>query len=436
MSRLNLSKYLGSSLLFVTATMVASNSVTHAATVPEVVINGVQNGQIVSANGLVQFTGVARDPEGIYRINAQLKHADREAYLLPNGKFVNKSRNIAVKFTPKVRQTQWATKQYQLPEGSYVFNLQVVDNAGTRTQVFQVPVGVGAVAAAAAGKNTAAAAPAATANATAPRVAINFPKNGSAVKGRAAFSGIARDDGQVVRVVATIMNAENGLFLNPNGRFGQRAELALQTSGGSNAQWSSPPVELPPGKYVLAVRGIDNSKAAGGWTQSNFTVVGANSNAAVAAKPAASNAPATNAPAIVATAPAATAAAPKGGTAANGMRYCSNAGQDADGDGFGWENKSSCVVAGSRADTHPNCASAGSDPDGDGYGWENERSCIVVAHCASANSDPDGDGFGWENEKSCVVLSTSGRFPKCASAGSDPDGDGYGWENNKTCLVN
>lgn len=425
----NLIKYLGSSLLVVATTIVASTSATFAATVPEVSINGIKGGRITSTDGTVQFTGVAADPEGINRINAQLKHADRKAYLMQNGKFTNKSRNIDVKFTGQVRQTEWITKRFQVPDGNYVFILQVVDNAGTRTQVFEVPVGVGTVATAAA--------PAATndstKNATAPRIAINFPKNGSAVKGRAVFSGIAQDDGSVARVVATIMNADNGLFLTPNGSFGPRTELALQNSGGGNAQWSSPPIQLPPGKYVLAVRGMDNNKALGGWTQSNFVVVDANSNAAVV-KPAAT---AATAPAIVATAPPApTKPAATGGKAANGMSYCSNAGQDADGDGFGWENKSSCVVAGSRADTHPNCASAGSDPDGDGYGWENERSCIVVTHCANAGSDPDGDGFGWENDKSCVVLQAGGRFPKCASAASDPDGDGYGWEASKTCVVN
>ncbi len=404
-----LSKHIGASLLMLAVANVAS-----AASVPKVVINGVKDGRITSADGSVLFTGVTSDPEGINRINAQLKMADKKAYLMPSGKFVSKSINIPVKFTAKVRQTQWTTAKYQVPDGNYVFILQVVDNAGTRTQVFEVPVGVGAAAAAMA--------PVAKSKSAAPRVAINFPKNGSTVKGQAVFSGVARDDGKVLKIIGTIMNAANGLYLAPNGQFGQRTELALQSSGGSNAQWTTPTIQLPPGDYVLAVRGADNDGQFSEWSQSRFKVV--------------DPAPANNA-AIVATQSAATGTATAGkGVASNGMPYCSNTGQDADGDGFGWENKASCVVAGSRADTHPNCASSGSDPDGDGFGWENEKSCIVVVHCSNAGSDPDGDGFGWENEKSCIVLQAGGRFPKCASAASDPDGDGYGWENSKTCLVN
>ena len=116
-----------------------------------------------------------------------------------------------------------------------------------------------------------------------------------------------------------------------------------------------------------------------GWTQSKFKIVAE----------AASVEETDVAPAITATSTANTAAvAATGGTASNGMPFCSNAGQDADGDGFGWENNSSCVIQGSKADTHPNCASAESDPDGDGFGWENEKSCTVVVHCSANDSDP------------------------------------------------
>lgn len=52
--------------------------------------------------------------------------------------------------------------------------------------------------------------------------------------------------------------------------------------------------------------------------------------------------------------------------------------------------------------------------------------------CESASSDPDGDGYGWENNNSCIVAASSptsgGGLPACQSAGSDSDGDGYGWE--------
>lgn len=115
----------------------------------------------------------------------------------------------------------------------------------------------------------------------------------------------------------------------------------------------------------------------------------------------------------------------------------------------------------------PICASAASDSDGDGYGWENNASCIVASEsgtepptrettqaatqasggsapvCQSADSDTDGDGYGWENNASCLVNGspsftnsggTSGEVI-CASAASDTDGDGWGWENSQSCRV-
>jgi len=128
------------------------------------------------------------------------------------------------------------------------------------------------------------------------------------------------------------------------------------------------------------------------------------------------------------------------------LSVCQSASSDTDGDGYGWENNTSCVVAGGpEKPSLPTCASATSDPDGDGFGWENNKSCLVTdapqpgehPTCGSADSDPDGDGYGWENNTTCIVESTepTSPHPDCMSPLSDPDGDGYGWENNATCLV-
>lgn len=109
--------------------------------------------------------------------------------------------------------------------------------------------------------------------------------------------------------------------------------------------------------------------------------------------------------------------------AQNSHSFCSVAGADVDGDGYGWENNKTCVVRGSAADKsahvdtsdHPACDSSESDPDGDGYGFENGKSCVVQSGSGDTgsgntglpvcrnNSDPDGDGYGWENGRSCVV---------------------------------
>jgi hypothetical protein len=145
-------------------------------------------------------------------------------------------------------------------------------------------------------------------------------------------------------------------------------------------------------------------------------------------------------------------------TAAFAQSYstCSSAAMDPDGDGWGWENNRSCIVASTGNGSYPSCSSAAADPDGDGWGWENNRSCRVSSGannnantntsgfptCSSASLDPDGDGWGWENNRSCKVASgantgggTSGGYPTCASRSADPDGDGWGWENNRSCRV-
>ncbi len=151
---------------------------------------------------------------------------------------------------------------------------------------------------------------------------------------------------------------------------------------------------------------------------------------------------------------------------------CQSATSDPDGDGYGWENRSSCRVASVEIDAAINpatanssnlnqpvffCQSAASDSDGDGFGWENNRSCVVAvdsgdllpgavefrATCQSADSDPDGDGFGWENNQTCEVAGGTAQENSvnsqitsiCNSSASDPDGDGFGWENNQTCVV-
>lgn len=67
-------------------------------------------------------------------------------------------------------------------------------------------------------------------------------------------------------------------------------------------------------------------------------------------------------------------------------------------------------LAGGKSVAAPVCGPNVIDPDGDGWGWENDSSCRVevndapvIAICMDAGSDPDGDGWGWENDQSCRV---------------------------------
>ena len=278
------------------------------------------------------------------------------------------------------------------------------------------------------------AAPTASAN-TPPAVAINgLQSGGLAFNGPFQISGSASDSDGVTEIYGTLQNTTNNLFFTPDGRFVERpTRLAFKfNQSAPQTNWISNAYALPAGRYVYRMRVEDGQKI-----RSEIIEV----PVVIGAVPTANT---TRAPAVVKPAPAvqpvaqpnkAPAAVVAGAKSANGMNYCASNGTDADGDGYGWENNSSCVVAGSKADKNPNCASAGSDPDGDGWGWENERSCIVVSRCQSDASDPDGDGWGWENERSCKIVKTSGKYAACANPASDPDGDGYGWENNKTCLV-
>jgi len=391
---------------------------------PVVAIDNLQNGSAVF-NNVFQLSGTAQDADGISTLVGNIRNVASNMYYGPDGKRSNKVIPVPFQFTPNAQRIRWATQQFPLPPGQYVFRFRAQDTSGLYSKLVKVPFTMQAGGTSTPAVTATAPAPAAASN-KAPRIAVQFPKNGAVMQNVVVFRGIAKDDNNITAVVATVMDANSGLFLNPNGKFGKSAQLRLRTSSKLNPQWASPEISLPPGKYLFSAKAIDAGGAESAWSQTSFTVAGQ--------------------PARAATAPAATASAPhntaparvaSGRVAANGMNFCSNAGRDADGDGFGWENNASCVVAGSKADTHPTCASSASDPDGDGYGWENERSCIVVTHCGSASSDPDGDGFGWENGRSCVVLpaAANGRFLACASRDSDPDGDGYGWENNKTCLV-
>ena len=81
----------------------------------------------------------------------------------------------------------------------------------------------------------------------------------------------------------------------------------------------------------------------------------------------------------------------------------------------------------------PVCASASSDPDGDGYGWENEQSCIVASSEAEGICEDRGDfPWGWnETTRSSCRLGVQTEATACV----DDDGDGWGWNGIASCIV-
>lgn len=153
---------------------------------------------------------------------------------------------------------------------------------------------------------------------------------------------------------------------------------------------------------------------------------------------------------------------------------CQNADSDSDGDGWGWENHRSCVVDGSSASAavasvpaqstgqtagqsssqtslsqNPVCSSAAVDSDGDGWGWENNTSCVVTDASSAPAATPvqpqavtstpsaaDAQTPAQASSNPDVVNGLyRGTHPICSSPSADIDGDGWGFEFHTSCKV-
>lgn len=85
-----------------------------------------------------------------------------------------------------------------------------------------------------------------------------------------------------------------------------------------------------------------------------------------------------------------------------------------------------------HAETPPVCQSISSDSDGDGYGWENRNTCVVTEATGSeprseACVDDDNDGWGWDGTRVCRV------DVMCYDVA--PIGDGWGWDGANSCEI-
>ncbi len=97
--------------------------------------------------------------------------------------------------------------------------------------------------------------------------------------------------------------------------------------------------------------------------------------------------------------------------------------EDTDGDGWGWDGTSSCLVEAANSDSGNNGSNGESvcvDSDGDGYGWDGTATCVVGAQSQGGNNqaeagnsnagacvDSDGDGWGWNGRESCQMSPAS-----------------------------
>ena len=88
----------------------------------------------------------------------------------------------------------------------------------------------------------------------------------------------------------------------------------------------------------------------------------------------------------------------------------------------------------------PACISSASDPDGDGFGYENNSTCQVVSSSESQVTDnnvcidDDNDGWGWNGIESCRVAPAATSDLVCVD--TDPVGDGWGWNGVESCQTN
>ena len=85
-----------------------------------------------------------------------------------------------------------------------------------------------------------------------------------------------------------------------------------------------------------------------------------------------------------------------------------------------------------HAQTYPACEYAASDSNGDGYGWEDRQSCVVTEDSSPGAlpiqcADDDGDGWGWNGSQVCRV--------KLDCVDTAPIGDGWGWDGTKSCEI-
>jgi len=86
---------------------------------------------------------------------------------------------------------------------------------------------------------------------------------------------------------------------------------------------------------------------------------------------------------------------------------------------------------------YPECVYQASDPDGDGFGHENSTSCVITENSNPVGQpgnneciDDNADGWGWDGEVSCQVP-----IPQTDCVDTDPIGDGWGWDGSTSCRV-
>lgn len=139
---------------------------------------------------------------------------------------------------------------------------------------------------------------------------------------------------------------------------------------------------------------------------------------------------------------------------------CSSAAADSDGDGYGWENSTSCLVMNDGdipASNDPSSVCMDTAPFDDDWGWDGSQSCRLSASNPGSDTDqpdpsddatcidspPFDDQWGWNGTASCLLTDNQG-------TGDNPDDDTgstadcidtapfddiWGWNGTQSCLL-
>jgi len=89
------------------------------------------------------------------------------------------------------------------------------------------------------------------------------------------------------------------------------------------------------------------------------------------------------------------------------------------------------------------CLSPDSDPDGDGYGWENNTSCTmpevtvtntdVIGACLADGNDLEAENQRLRTQIAALQGSNTNQSSLCVDTA--PVGDGWGWNGSTSCRV-
>ncbi|WP_435745232.1 TolB family protein [Nocardioides sp. SYSU DS0663] len=219
-------------------------------TAPTISVSTPQGGQTVPSP--VTYSGTASDDRGVDRVFVQVRDNSTGLWLRPDGTWGDGARRIPVTLAnPGATTTDWSI-DLALDPGKYGSDVVAFDAAGNKSDKPWTSFSVG------------------SADTTAPTVSTSSPEQGATVGSPVAFRGTASDDQGVDRVFVQVRDNSTGLWLRPDGTWGdgaRRIPVTLANPGATTTDWSID-LALDPGKYGSDVVAFDaaGNKSDKPWT--------------------------------------------------------------------------------------------------------------------------------------------------------------------------